>query len=273
MADQPQQPFNSPDGKWTEIEHLPEWDEEFYHVYTAKKFGKWVMLKTLKPEYRDKPEYQALIDKEFEVRYNLAHPHIVMINDYENVPGVGMSIITDDVYGDSLRKLIAEKRVEPRHIDKLRHQLVDAMEYIQNNHLVHHHIRPESILFTENIGNLKLIDVGFDQKSRLSHGDTSQDIYDFGRTLLEALDACPEHEYPELRRVARRCIHHDVSKRYRTVQDLQLALVNRRYRRLLIWVVAFLVAMIGVLWAATRHVPVQEAHPGSIEEKMINDHN
>lgn len=24
--------------KWTEIEHLPEWDEEFYHVYTAKKF-------------------------------------------------------------------------------------------------------------------------------------------------------------------------------------------------------------------------------------------
>ena len=22
--------------KWTEIEHLPEWDEEFYEVYTAK---------------------------------------------------------------------------------------------------------------------------------------------------------------------------------------------------------------------------------------------
>ena len=39
--------------KWTEIEHLPEWDEEFYDVYTAKKYGKWLMLKTLKPEYRD----------------------------------------------------------------------------------------------------------------------------------------------------------------------------------------------------------------------------
>ncbi len=23
--------------KWTEIEHLPEWDEDFYEVYTAKK--------------------------------------------------------------------------------------------------------------------------------------------------------------------------------------------------------------------------------------------
>lgn len=40
------------DAKWTEIEHLPEWDEEFYHVYTAKKFGKWLMLKTLRPELK-----------------------------------------------------------------------------------------------------------------------------------------------------------------------------------------------------------------------------
>ena len=23
--------------RWTEIEHLPEWDEEFYHIYTAKE--------------------------------------------------------------------------------------------------------------------------------------------------------------------------------------------------------------------------------------------
>lgn len=35
--------------RWTEIEHLTEWDEEFYNVFTAKKFGKWVMLKTLRP--------------------------------------------------------------------------------------------------------------------------------------------------------------------------------------------------------------------------------
>ena len=41
--------------KWTEIEHLPEWDEEFYDVYTARKHGKWVMLKTLKPALRDDP--------------------------------------------------------------------------------------------------------------------------------------------------------------------------------------------------------------------------
>ncbi len=251
-----QQPMQAqhPDScdKWTEIEHLPEWDEEYYDVYTAKKYGKWVMLKTLKPEYRDKPDFQAMIEKEFEVRYNLAGPHIVMINDYEYVPGVGMSIITDDVYGDSLRKLINEKRVTAQQIDKLKHQLVDAMEYIQNNHLVHHPIRPEAIIFTENIGNLKLIDVGFDQKSRLSHGDTSRDIYDYGVTLTEALNACSD-EFPQLRRVAKKCTNPDPAKRYRTAQDIHLAIENRQSHNLMIWLAAFLVAMIAILWITSHY--------------------
>ena len=150
--------------KWTEIEHLPEWDEEFYDVYTAKKFGKWVMLKTLKEKYKSDPRFSSMIEKEFDVRYNLAHPNIVMINDYEEVPGLGRCIITDDVYGDSLAKLISEKRVTEANVEKICSQLVDALDYIQRNHIVHFPVRPETIIFTENIGNLKLIDVGFDQK-------------------------------------------------------------------------------------------------------------
>ena len=54
--------------KWTEIEHLPEWDEEFYHVYTAKKHGKWVMLKTLRPEFKDDPECREMMGREFDAR-------------------------------------------------------------------------------------------------------------------------------------------------------------------------------------------------------------
>ena len=110
--------------KWTEIEHLPEWDEEFYDVYTAKKYGKWLMLKTLKPEYRDNPVFKDMLEKEFDVRYNLAHPNIVMINDFEEVPGLGMCIITDDVYGDSLRKLLDSGKVDKDILNKVIHQLV-----------------------------------------------------------------------------------------------------------------------------------------------------
>ena len=42
---------------------FPEWEEEYYLVYTAKKHGKWVMLKTLKPEYAREPAFCDMIEK------------------------------------------------------------------------------------------------------------------------------------------------------------------------------------------------------------------
>lgn len=242
--------------KWSEQELLPEWSEKFYDVWTAKKYGKWVMLKTLKPEYRDLPEYRQMIDKEFDVRYNLAHPNIVMINDYEDVPGIGRCIITDDVYGDSLRKLLDNGNVTDKTLESITTSLVDALDYIQRNHLVHHQIQPESIIFTQNVGNLKLIDVGFDQLDHLSHADTSRDIESFGRILNEVLAAVPGH-HPDLQRVADRCL--DPHRRYRDIQDLKMALTNRSNNRLYIVIGTFLIIMAGVLgWLL--------AHPSSAPE-------
>ncbi len=254
--------------KWTEITILPEWEEEFYLVYTAKKFGKWVMLKTLKPEYKDIPEYQAMIEKEFDIRYNLAHPHIVMINDFEDVPELGRCIITDDVYGDSLRKLIDEKKIAPEIIDKLRRQLVDAMEYIQDNHIVHHPIRPETIIFTENIGNLKLIDVGFDQREYLEPADASEDIYNYGLVLKEALDAMPDKN-PALHKIAERCTDSNPRRRFRDVQDLKLAFGQRTSNRLYILCIAFLLIMILLLaWFSSPYRPATPSESPATETSV-----
>ena len=53
--------FTDPQGKWTDLTILPEWEEEFYDVYTAKKYGKWVMLKALKEQYRDNPDRKSVV--------------------------------------------------------------------------------------------------------------------------------------------------------------------------------------------------------------------
>jgi serine/threonine protein kinase len=262
---------NTVDNKWTEIELLPEWDEEFYDVYTAKKFGKWLMLKTLKPQYRGIEKYETMIEKEFDVRYNLAHAHIVMINDFEEVPGIGRCIITDDVYGDSLRKLINEKRITPKHIEQLRHQLVSAMDYIQSNHIVHHPIRPERIIFTENIGNLKLIDVGFDQKEHLEPTDAAEDIYNYGLVLKEVLDSVDE-EYPNLRKIAERCTDPNPSRRYHDVQDLHLALERRTGNHLYLMIIIFLALMILFLAAIIIIEPQKINHQSAIYP-IINHFN
>ncbi len=232
--------------KWTEIEHLPEWDEDFYEVYTAKKHGKWVMLKTLRPELRDKPEYREMIEKEFDVRYNLAHPSIIMINDFEEVPGLGMCIITDDVYGDSLRKLLDKGAVDADIQEKIVTRLVDAISYIQTNHIVHHPIRPETVIFTENIRNLKVIDVGFDQREHLTPADASEDIYNFGKVLGEVLSATGDRS-PRLHRVVEKCTAPDPRRRFRDIPDLSMALSGGTNKRLYVVIITFLIVMIAVL--------------------------
>ena len=253
--------------KWTEIEHLPEWDEEFYQVYTAKKYGKRLMLKALKPELRDQQEYRNLIEKEFDIRYNLAHPHIVMINDFEEVPGLGMCIITDNIHGDSLQTLIDNKQVDEDVIKKVTNQLVEALQYIQSNHIVHHPLTAERVIFTDNIHNLKLIDVGFDQKNHLTPADAAEDIYNFGVILNKTLDAAPSR-HPELRRVAVKCMAKDPARRYRDIEALKSALNNYNKNRLYITIIIFLAIMVIVLawinspWAPAppEEVQNQERH-------------
>jgi len=243
------------DTKWTEIEHLPEWDEEFYEVYTARKYGKWVMLKTLRPPYKDDPRFRKMIESEFDVRYNLAHPNIVMINDFEEVPGLGRCIITDDVYGLSLRKLIDQGKLTAHHLQQVCHQLVDAIDYIQLNHIVHFPIRPETIVFTENIGNLKLIDVGFDQKSHLSPTDASDDIYNFGKVLSEVIGQLPDAP-GYLKRIAEKCMNPDPRHRYPNVHSLRMALAHRSDKWFYIAVAALLVALAALLmWFSSAWAP------------------
>lgn len=242
--------INDPSGKWTDLTLLPEWEEKYYNVYTVRKHGKWVMLKALKPEYADKPEFRDMLEQEFETRYNLAHPNIVMVNDFEMIPGVGMAIITDDVYGYSLRRLIDEKRLTPLIVHRLQTQLLDAMQYIQENHLVHDPITPETIIFTEYNENLKLLNVGYDQQSALSKHDMEADIRSYGKVVNEVLDHLPT-SLPRLRRIADKCAAND--RAFRTVADIHLAVERRNSAQIYYLIIAFITIMVILLLWLTLH--------------------
>lgn len=241
-------PINDPTGRWSELTLLPEWEEDIYDVYTVKKHGKWIMLKALKEQYRDDPKYRAIIEKEFDTRYNLAHPNIVMVNDFEEVPGIGMAIVTDDVYGYSLRRLIDEKRLTPKIIHRLETQLPDALEYIQENHVMHQPITPDHIIFTEYNENLKLINVGYDHSDQLETQDTKLDIINYGKLINEVLDNLPE-QLPKLRRVAKKA--EDPEGPIDSVQDLKMAISQRSRTSTIIMLLGFIIIMLGALIAIT----------------------
>ena len=244
-------PISDPSGRWSDLTLLPEWEEELYDVYTVRKHGKWIMLKALKKEFRDNPIYKSIIEKEFDTRYNLAHANIVMVNDFEEIPGIGMAIVTEDVYGYSLRRLIDEKRLTPKIIQRLVSQLPDALEYIQENHVMHLPITPDNIIFTEYNENLKLINVGYDHRDRLESQDTKQDIIDYGHLLNEVLDNLPE-PLPALRKVARKA--EDPEGSINNIQELKMALRDRSRTSIIVWLLVFIVVMLGVLiWLNLRH--------------------
>lgn len=244
--------INDPTGKWSDLTLLPEWDEKYYDVYTVRKHGKWVMLKALKKEYADKPEFRKMLENEFDTRYNLAHPNIVMVNDLEDVPGVGLSIITDDAYGYSLRRLIDEKRLTPKIVQRLQTQLLDAMEYIQENHIAHYPISPETIIFTEYNENLKLLNVGYAVEDSISARDMDEDIKCYGKVLNEVLDHLPT-TLPRLRRIARKCEEGGESS-FRSVSDLQLAIERRNSSQLYVFICVFIVFMTAILvWLTIRN--------------------
>lgn len=243
-------PISDPSGRWSDLTLLPEWEEELYDVFTVRKHGKWVMLKALKKEYSGDPKYRSIIEKEFDTRYNLAHPNIVMVNDFEDIPGIGTAIVTDDVYGYSLRRLIEEKRLTPKIIQRLETQLPDALEYIQENHVMHMPITPDNIIFTEYNENLKLINVGYDHRDRLEPQDTKQDIINYGRLLNEVLDNLPE-TLPRLRKIARRA--EDPEGSINNIQELRMALRQRSKTSITVWLLCFIVVMLGVLiWLNLR---------------------
>lgn len=235
-------PINDPTGKWSDLTLLPEWEEEFYDVYTVRKHGKWVMLKALKKQYAEDPQYRQMLEREFDTRYNLAHANIVMVNDLEVVPEAGMSIITDDVYGYSLRRLIDEKRLTPKILHRLQTQLPDALEYIQENHIIHHPITPDNIIFTEYTENLKLINVGYDHTDSLTPQDTAEDIRAYGEVLREVLANLPT-SLPRLNKIARKCIDGD----YKTMTDVRLAMERRSSSQLFTILAVFIMLMVALL--------------------------
>ncbi|MDE6400341.1 MAG: hypothetical protein K2L68_05705, partial [Muribaculaceae bacterium] len=163
---------------------------------------------------------------------------------------VGKAIITDDVYGYSLRRLIDEKRLTPKIVNRLQTQLLDAMQYIQENHVIHFPITPDTIIFTEYNENLKLTNVGYDQDRCLTPQNTISDIKSYGKVVNEVLDHLPT-TLPKLRKIARKC--EDDSHPYQSVADLQLDIERRSASQLFILVCAFIILMSTLLiWLTFR---------------------
>ena len=132
----------------------------FSQIWRVMKFSQFVVLKSLKEEYRDKPVYKAVLRKEFEIGYSLNHPSICRVWHFRHHPTFGDCIEMEWIDGATLEERFGEGRPNEALFRKIAAELCDAVSYLHSRQIIHRDLKPSNILITHNGDNVKLIDFG-----------------------------------------------------------------------------------------------------------------
>ena len=249
--------------RFTEITLLHESGNGYTHVYKAKRFGQWHVLKCLTPEASKEVQYQTLLEKEFRIAYPLAHLNIVRTLGMEDVPGLGTCIIQEYIDSEPCSVITREQAIN----------LCDAVAYLHKSGVIHRDIKPENILIRKDNHRAVLIDFGLADKADFSvlkgsagttgfaapeqwRGDVTPlvDIYGIGGVLMSN---------KQLRRVAAKCRQDDPQKRYQSAEAVKKVLLYR-----FPWFVVSAVAVILMLggWSGYTYQMSRQGRDGQQQE-------
>lgn len=145
---------------FTDITPLGGHQHGYCDVYRARRYGKWHVLKALKPQYRDTPACQAMLRKEFDIGFQLSHPGIASTIGLEHVDSLGECIIEEWVDGVRLDELIAHDNLTAAKARDIILQLCEVLKYIHAHQVIHRDLKPSNILITADGDRVKVIDFG-----------------------------------------------------------------------------------------------------------------
>ncbi len=254
---------------FTDIEMIAT--SEVNVVAKAKRYGRWWLLKGLRPEVADGVGYQQRLRKELEILMQLQYPGVVATYGMEAVEGCGRCIVMEYVEGPTLKEWLTEnhQRQDRIHIAQ---QLMEAVAYIHSKGIVHRDLKPENIIVTNHGGGVKLIDFGLadtdshailkqpagtprymaPEQLQTAVADVRNDIYSLG-VILKQMNVGWRY-----RNVIGRCLK-PIGQRYQNAAELQHAFraVNGLVKRtavvmMVLLAVAILLLMGWQLWRGSQ---------------------
>ncbi len=252
--------------------------------YKIKRFGRWFLLKGLKPEYATQPLYVSLLKKEFELSAELSHPNIVVTLLKEDNPRIGPAIMMEYIDGMTLDQFLATNPTAEQR-QKVVMQLLDAMQYFHSKQITHRDLKPSNILITHNGFNVKIIDFGLadadnyaifkqpagtvsyaapEQMVSGSTIDCRTDIYSFGLILREIFPK----RYSS---IVRKCTQSTPSKRYANVADIQHAIHRHNQVRKLVLPITFGVLLLTSLFFLLFNRTNDATTYSDPQQAMINE--
>jgi len=217
-------------------------------LFRCQRYGKLHVLKALQPFYAGKDFYEQALRKEFNIGYQLEHPHICRTLGWEQLPDLGHCLLLEYIDGITLKEFMEQGKLTPPLADKFITELCSALQYLHSKQIVHRDLKPGNILITHNGNNVKLIDFGLSDcddydilklpagtryylaPEMLQPGsalDSRADIYSLGVIIGEMASALNSKK---LATVSKRCTQRRPERRYASASEVALA-VNSRGRK------------------------------------------
>ena len=140
---------------YTDIREIPS--KGVYAYYTCHKGQDIFVLKGLKPQYQNKPQYAHVLQREYNKCSGLHHDGVVAYFDLIDIEEKGKCIVFEYIDARPLNKYIAERHTDSEILSILR-ELAVAIDYCHENKIVHGNLKPSNILITKNGDHVKLID-------------------------------------------------------------------------------------------------------------------
>lgn len=159
-------------------------------AYIMRHHRRKVFVKRLKEEFQNSSLHLAALDKEFEVGVNLNHVSLPRYLEKH-----GDFLMMDFIDGKTLSTMIKEGNAwlkSEKNIWKILKQLVEAIEYLHNHHVVHCDIKPDNIMLTAEENRLILIDLDKCHTDWLD--DTSGTPFTFGMKVETAINSTIDYK-------------------------------------------------------------------------------
>lgn len=205
-------------------------------LYRVKKAGKFFIIKTPIDNSGMRLE---LLKREYTISIGMSHPNIIGVFTFENNTPVGPGMVMEYIDGRAVDDWLKENP-KPAERRRVFMQILDAVNYVHKQSVIHNDIKPSNILITRLNNDVRLIDFGVSDDDanyllqrlgctsqyaspellrREADIDVRSDIYSIGIIMQEIFGK----KYSS---IVKKCLNENLEKRYPGIEELRAAFTN-----------------------------------------------